>query len=75
MPYIAVKAYPKDKAIKQKVAEEINQVFLKYWGCAPEAISISFESVEPADWQKTVVEPQIVPNADKMLIMDGRKMY
>ena len=75
MPYIAVKAYPKDETIKQKVAEEINQVFLKYWGCAPEAISISFESVEPADWQKTVVEPQILPNADKMLIMDGKKQY
>lgn len=75
MPYIAVKAYPKDEAVKQKVAEEINAVFLKYWGCAPEAISISFESVEPAEWQNTVVEPQILPNADKMLILDGKKQY
>ncbi|MBQ7568973.1 hypothetical protein IJT17_09230 [bacterium] len=75
MPYIAVQAYPKDEATKQKVAEEINQVFLKYWGCAPEAISISFESVDPSVWEEAVVEAQIRPNADKMLIMDGKKQY
>ena len=32
MPYIAIKAYPKDKEIKKRVAERINQVFLEEWG-------------------------------------------
>ena len=39
MPYIAIKAYPKDEETKAKVAEKINQVFLEEWGCPPEAIS------------------------------------
>ena len=44
MPYIAVKSYPKDEETKKKVAEEINQIFLKYWKCPPQAISISLLS-------------------------------
>ena len=43
MPYIAIKAYPKDEETKKKVVLEINEIFLKYWGCPPEAISVSME--------------------------------
>ena len=50
MPYIKIKAYPKDPAIKQRVAERINQVFLEEWGCPAEAISISMEEVAPEKW-------------------------
>ena len=38
MPYIAVKGYPKDEETKKEVVEEINAVFLKYWGCPQKAI-------------------------------------
>lgn len=75
MPYIAIKAYPKDESIKQKVAEEINQVFLKYWGCPQEAITLSIEEIAPEAWVETVVKPEIEPNADKMLILSGEKKY
>ncbi len=75
MPYIAIKAYPKDKAIKQKVVNEINEVFLKYWGCKQEAISISLEEVAPEDWEKTVKANEIMPNSDKMMILEGKKKY
>ena len=74
MPYIAIKAYPKDEEIKKKVVSEINEVFLKYWGCSKEAISISLEEVLPENWQN-VVDTEITPNADKMMILSGDKKF
>ncbi len=75
MPYIAIKAYPKDEAVKKKVVEEINEIFLKYWGCPPQAISVSMESVAPEEWDEKVRQPEILPNADKMMILDGEKRF
>ena len=75
MPYIAIKAYPKDQEIKEKVAEEINEVFLKYWGCPKEAISISVEEFAPEEWEEKVVKPEVLPKRDKMIILSGEKKY
>jgi len=75
MPYIAIKAYPKDEETKKKVVDEINEVFLKYWGCPKEAISISVEEFAPDIWEQQVVVPEIKPNADKMMILSGEKKY
>ena len=75
MPYIAVKAYPKDEETKKKVIEEINQVFLKYWGCPPQAISISLEEVDPSEWEEKVRKPDILPKLDKMMVLDGEKKF
>ncbi len=75
MPYIAIKAYPKDEETKKKVVDEINEIFLKYWGCPQEAISISMESFKPEDWENAVVKTEIEPNADKMMILAGQKKY
>ena len=75
MPYIKIKAYPKSEEIKNRVAERVNQVFLEEWGCPPEAISLSFEEVAPENWQRTVQEPEIESNADKMTILNGKKKY
>ena len=75
MPYIAIKAYPKDIETKKKVVDEINEVFKRNWGCPPEAISISVEEVSPEDWEDTVVKPVIEPNDAKMMIRDGKKRY
>ncbi|MCR4875423.1 MAG: tautomerase family protein [Clostridia bacterium] len=71
MPYIQIKAYPKDENIKKKVAQKIEEVFLEEWGCKKEAISVSFEEIDPANWENTVVRPLIVPNKDKMYILNG----
>ena len=49
MPYIAIKAYPKDEAVKRRVAERIKQVFLEEWGCSRQAISVSIKEVAPED--------------------------
>ena len=75
MPYIRIKAYPKDKAIKQQVAEAINKVFLDNWGCQPEAISISFEEIAPENWETQVEQGEIAPLKDQMYILNGKKQY
>ena len=75
MPYIAIKALPKDAETKKKVVEQINGIFLKTWGCPQEAITISVEEVPPNEWNKRVREPEILSKSDKMLILDGKKMY
>lgn len=75
MPYIAVKGYPKDEETKKKVVDEINEIFLKYWGCPQEAISISVEEFAPEVWESQVVKPEVEPKADKMMIASGAKKY
>ncbi len=75
MPYIKIKAYPKDEKIKQSVIDKINQLFLDEWGCPQSAISISYETVEPDDWQVNVAENDIKNDLDKMYILDGQKKY
>jgi len=73
MPYIAIKAYPKDEATKQAVVEKINQIFLETWGCPQQAITISVEEIAPEHWQQQVVLPEIEPKLDKMVILNGEK--
>lgn len=75
MPYIAVKAFPKDEETKKKVIDQINEIFLNTWGCPQEAITIPVEEVAPADWNAKVKKPEIEPNQDKMMILDGNKKY
>ncbi|MDO5478162.1 MAG: tautomerase family protein [Clostridia bacterium] len=75
MPYIAIKAYPKDEETKKKVVSEINEIFLKYWGCPPEAISISMENFPPEEWEEKVVKPEIEKKTDKMMILSGEKKF
>ncbi len=75
MPYIAVKGFPKDDETKKKVVEEINQVFLKYWGCPQKAINIAMEAIDPADWDERITNAEIPQNKEHMMILDGEKQY
>lgn len=75
MPYIAIKAYPKDEAIKKEVVEKINKVFLDLWGCPQEAITISMEEFIPEDWEEKVFKKDIEPNLEKIWILSGEKKY
>ena len=75
MPYIAVKAFPKDEETKKKVVDQINDIFLNTQGCPQEAITISVEEIAPAEWEGKVKSPDIMPNMDKMMILDGEKKY
>lgn len=75
MPYIAIKAKPKDKAAKKELVRRINQAVLEVWGCPQEVITISMEEIAPDLWKDTVVKNEIEPNADKMMIRYGEKLY
>ncbi len=75
MPYIQIKAYPKDEEIKNRVAQRINQVFLEEWGCPPGAISISFEEINPALWVETVEQKEMQEKEAFMKIYKGEKRY
>ena len=35
MPYIAIKAWPKDEATQKELVERINAVLLEVWKCPP----------------------------------------
>ncbi len=75
MPYISIKAYPKDEETKQKTAEAILDVLQKTWGAEREWVTISMEDVEPDDWDEKVVRGEILPKMDKVMILDGKKRY
>jgi len=75
MPYIRIKANPKDQATKEKIVEAINKAFVENWGCSPQAISISIEEVAPEDWVEQVEKAEIEPNKDKMFVLNGVKRY
>ena len=75
MPYIAVKAFPMDEETKQKTAERILEVFRETWGAEPEWVTISMEDIAPDDWDEKIRRGEILPNLDKVLILDGAKRY
>lgn len=74
MPYIYVKAFPKDDETKRRVAKRINEVFLEEWGCPPQAITVGFEEVSPKDWEEKVLKPEIEPKKKNMMILDGEEL-
>ncbi len=71
MPYIAIKSFPKDGETKKRVIEKIEEVFVNEWGCPPEAVTISLEEFAPEKWGE-VVENEIRPNMDNVVILDGK---
>ena len=75
MPYIEIRAYPKDEKIKKSVAQKIENIFLEEWGCKKEAISISFEEVDPSNWVNDVENGVMAKNSDKMYIKNGEEVW
>ena len=75
MPYISIKAYNKDEKTKRQVVDKINNLFVELWGCSKEAITISIEEYAPGEWEEKVFNGEILPNADKMMILSGEKKY
>lgn len=71
MPYIAIKGYPKDEETKKRVAQQINEIFLKEWGCPQGAINISIEDFEPEEWDQKIYKGEIPACAANMYIQDG----
>ena len=75
MPYVSIKAYPRDKAVNQKLVEEINKTVLNVFGCPPEALTILFEEVPKEEWKEKVDDALVAPNMDHVMILKGQKRY
>lgn len=75
MPYIAIKAYQKNEEIKKKVVDQINDIFVKEWGCPPQAISISIEEFQPDEFEEKIQKAEVNVNKEKMMIFNGEKQY
>ena len=73
MPYIAIKAYQKNEEIKKKVVDQINDIFIKEWGCPPQAISISIEEFQPDEFEEKIQKAEVNVNKEKMMIFNGEK--
>lgn len=70
MPYIAIKAYQKDDAVKAKAVEKIMEILPEIWGCSREAITISIEEYTPEEYKEKVL-PEITPKMDKVWVLNG----
>lgn len=75
MPYIEIKAYPKDDETKKRVVDKINQIFIEEWGCPAQALTISLEEIAPEEWNEKVRKTKIETNKENMMILDGEKLY
>ena len=71
MPYIAIKGYPKDEETKRRVAEQINEIFIREWGCPQKAINISIEEFSPEEWDQKIYKGEIPACEPNMYIQDG----
>ena len=74
MPYIAIKAYPKDEATVKELVERINETVIEVVGCPPKAVSISFEAVDPDDWDERIAEGEMAKAAEFMMIRNGERL-
>ena len=69
MPYIAIKALPRDEEKKRLLAERINEVMME------RAITISIQDSAPDEWDEKVQKPDSDAHPEIMLIVSGEKTY
>lgn len=74
MPYVAVKMWPKDDAMKKTLAENISKAVQESIGCPPQAVTVSIEEIEQEKWVETV-GPELEAKKDKMYIVRGEKKF
>lgn len=75
MPYIAIKSFPKDDKIKKEAVKKITEIFSEAWGCPEEAVTISVEEIAPDEWEEKVVQGEIEPKMDKVMILSGKENF
>lgn len=74
MPYIAIKAFPKDEEVVKDLIEKVNQALIDAVGCPPEVVSISYEEIQPQDWEERIINGEMAANAPFMKIRDGQRL-
>lgn len=74
MPHVIVKLYSgRSGQQKSKLAEEITRAVMAGANCAEDAVSVSIEDVEPADWVEKVYKPDIMGKWDQVYKKPGYK--
>lgn len=72
MPHITVKMFPgRDDAIKQKLTDKIEQLFIEELGASSDSLSIGIEDIQPEDWTESVVKPDILDKKESITKMPG----
>lgn len=69
MPHVNVKHFPQDFSEDQKqlLAQALTEVVVEHFEVSDGAISIALESVAQADWNDTVVEPEITGRGELLI--------
>ena len=72
MPHVAIKLYPgRSAGQKEELTRRIVTAMVETIGATDGSISVSFEEVDPSDWDERVVKPDIADKLDCMVKMPG----
>lgn len=72
MPHVIVKLWPgKSERQMQALADDITAAVMNNLGTGADAVSVSFEEVEPGAWTNKVVEPDIINGCGKLYKKPG----
>lgn len=60
MPHVIVKLHTgRSEQQKAKIAEAVTQAVMAGANCGEDAVSVSIQDIEPADWAEEVYKPDI----------------
>lgn len=72
MPHVIVKLWPgKSEKQKQALADDVTATVMNNLGYGADAVSVSFEEVEPGAWTDKVVDPDIRNGPGKLYKKPG----
>jgi len=72
MPHVIVKMYAgRSEEQKARLAEEVTKAVIAGVGCGEQAVSVSIEDVDPANWTEQVYKPDIAANPDRLYKKPG----
>jgi 4-oxalocrotonate tautomerase len=72
MPHVIVKLHSgRTEQQKARLAEEVTKAVMAGANCGEEAVSVSIEDVEPADWVEAVYKPDMAGNWDRVYKKPG----
>jgi 4-oxalocrotonate tautomerase len=72
MPHVTIKMYPgRSEQVKSRLTDQIVKDVTAIANCKEDAVSVSIEEVQPADWAEKVYKPEIQSNWEKLYKKPG----
>jgi 4-oxalocrotonate tautomerase len=72
MPHVAIKLYPgRSREQLMALTGRIVTAMEETIGAKPDTVSVSFEEIEPSDWDEKVVKPDIADKIDMLTKLPG----